>query len=83
MAGALVYAPLSILISGFPVTFVPGPIGLILNLICPFINGFGVEPTYFPRRQTGFQRTVVSRPTKSYFVDLVPNRRAEAVAAHR
>jgi uncharacterized protein YybS (DUF2232 family) len=40
--GSLVLVPLSMLCSGFLVQFVRGNVGLILNLICLFVNGFGV-----------------------------------------
>ena len=42
VAGVLV--PLSVLGCGFVTTYVPGKIGLALNLICLFVNGFGVKP---------------------------------------
>jgi len=42
LAGALVFAPLSVLASGLLVRYVSGKLGLFLNLICLFINGVGV-----------------------------------------
>jgi MFS family permease len=42
--GALVLCPLSIAASGLLTTFVDGPIGLALNLLCLFSNGAGVCP---------------------------------------
>jgi hypothetical protein len=41
--GALVIAPLSVLLSGLFVTYVPGKLGIALNLLCMFLNGFGVS----------------------------------------
>jgi len=40
--GALFLVPLSVIFSGLLVQFVPGKIGSILNLVCLFVNGFGV-----------------------------------------
>jgi uncharacterized iron-regulated membrane protein len=42
--GALVLCPLAILASGLLTTFVGGPIGLGLNLLCLLSNGAGVCP---------------------------------------
>ena len=39
--GALVIAPLSVLLSGLFITYVPGRLGVILNLLCLFLNGIG------------------------------------------
>ena len=45
--GAGVMVPLSALGCGFLITYVPGKIGLGLNLICLFINGLGVKSLFF------------------------------------
>jgi hypothetical protein len=41
--GALILVPLSILISGLLTEYVPGTLGLMLNLVCLFFNGLGVS----------------------------------------
>jgi MFS family permease len=45
MSGALFLVPLSVLCSGLLTQFVDGKIGLILNLMCLFMNGVGVGVT--------------------------------------
>lgn len=37
--GGLLLVPLSVMISGLPMEFVPGRTGLLINLICLFANG--------------------------------------------
>ena len=41
LLGALI-VPLSVLASGLLTEYVPGTLGLTLNLVCLFMNGFGV-----------------------------------------
>ncbi|KAJ6540049.1 hypothetical protein DFH09DRAFT_1323305 [Mycena vulgaris] len=65
--GALLLVPTSILASGLITTFVPGRLGLVLNLICFFVNGVGVD-------------TVLS-PNSAYCVDVLHSRSAEVMAA--
>ncbi|KAF8845941.1 MFS general substrate transporter [Paxillus ammoniavirescens] len=65
--GALVLCPLAILASGLLTTFVDGPIGLGLNLLCLFSNGAGVD--------------FVLNPVISYSVDLSQSQSAELMAA--
>jgi MFS family permease len=43
LGGAVFFVPLSVLLSGVFVTYVPGTTGLVLNLICFFFNGLGVR----------------------------------------
>lgn len=43
MSGALFLVPLSILCAGIVTEYVDGPLGLILNLVCLFVNGVGVR----------------------------------------
>ena len=43
LPGALTLVPLSVLISGLLTEYVPGTLGLVLNLICLFVSGFGVK----------------------------------------
>lgn len=45
--GGISLVPLSILASGITTTFVPGRLGLVLNLICFFVNGVGVRVISF------------------------------------
>jgi len=65
--GALVLCPLAILASGLLTTFVGGPIGLGLNLLCLLSNGAGVD--------------FVLNPVISYSVDLSQSQSAEFMAA--
>ncbi|KAJ7669655.1 MFS general substrate transporter [Mycena rosella] len=65
--GAATLVPLSILASGFITTYIPGRLGLILNLCCFFVNGVGVD-------------TVLS-PGSAYCVDVMHSRSAEIMAA--
>jgi hypothetical protein len=39
----LVITPLSVLFSGLFVAYVPGKLGLALNLVCLFLNGIGAS----------------------------------------
>jgi hypothetical protein len=59
--------PLSVGASGLITTYVGGPIGLSLNLLCLFVNGMGVD--------------FVLSPIASYNVDIMHSRSAEATAA--
>lgn len=43
LSGALVIIPLSMVLSGIVTEYIDGPIGLTLNLVCFFLNGFGVR----------------------------------------
>jgi len=66
--GALFLVPVSTLASGLLTRYVPGKLGLVLNLFCLFINGIGVD--------------MVLSPSAAYFVDLMHSRSAEAMAAN-
>ncbi|KJA19693.1 hypothetical protein HYPSUDRAFT_44074 [Hypholoma sublateritium FD-334 SS-4] len=66
--GALFLVPMTILGSGIITHYVDGKIGLILNLICIFLNGIGVD--------------FVLSPSAAYVVDLMHGRSAEAMAAN-
>jgi hypothetical protein len=59
--------PLSIGASGLITTYIGGPIGLALNILCIYANGVGVES--------------VLNPINSYNVDMMHSRSAEATAA--
>ncbi|KAJ3559336.1 hypothetical protein NP233_g11287 [Leucocoprinus birnbaumii] len=65
---ALVLVPLSVFLSGILTRYVSGTKGLVLNLICPFINGVGVD--------------LVLSPSAAYIVDILRSRSAEAMAAN-
>ncbi|KAJ7034476.1 MFS general substrate transporter [Mycena alexandri] len=65
--GAATIVPLSILASGIITTFVPGRVGLILNLFCFLFNGIGVD--------------LVLSPGSAYCVDVMHSRSAEVMAA--
>lgn len=43
LSGALFLVPLSVLAFGLTTQFVPGPLGLVINLLCLFVNGVGVR----------------------------------------
>jgi hypothetical protein len=43
--GGLIMVPLSIGASGLITTYIGGPIGLALNILCIYANGVGVSPT--------------------------------------
>jgi len=57
-----------VLISGLLTEYVPGTLGLVLNLVCLFANGLGVD--------------IVLSPSIAYLVDLMHSRSAEATAAN-
>ncbi|KAG2128833.1 major facilitator superfamily domain-containing protein [Suillus cothurnatus] len=65
--GGLIMVPLSIGASGLITTYIGGPIGLALNILCIYANGVGVES--------------VLNPINSYNVDMMHSRSAEATAA--
>ncbi|KIK41378.1 hypothetical protein CY34DRAFT_806099 [Suillus luteus UH-Slu-Lm8-n1] len=66
--GGLFMVPLSIGVSGLLTAYVGGPIGLLLNLLCLFVNGMGV--------------IFVLNPIGSYNVDVVHTQSAEITAAN-
>ena len=43
LPGALVLVPLSVLLSGLLTGYLPGTLGLVLNLLCLFVNELGVK----------------------------------------
>jgi hypothetical protein len=45
--GGLIMVPLSVGASGLIMTYVGGPIGLSLNLLCLFLNGVGVSSSSY------------------------------------
>ncbi|KAG2073412.1 hypothetical protein BDR04DRAFT_1152182 [Suillus decipiens] len=65
--GGLVMVPLSIGASGLITTYIGGPVGLCLNLLCLYTNGMGVD--------------FVFNPIGSYNVDVARSRSAETTAA--
>ncbi|KAG2108051.1 major facilitator superfamily domain-containing protein [Suillus discolor] len=65
--GGLFIVPLSIGASGLITTYIGGPVGLTLNILCLYANGVGVDS--------------VLNPISSYNVDVVHSRSAEATAA--
>jgi hypothetical protein len=66
---SLFLVPLSILFSGLITRYIDGRLGLVLNLVCLFANGIGVD--------------FVLSPMAAYVVDLLHNRSAEAMAANK
>ncbi|KAJ8093432.1 hypothetical protein PM082_020289 [Marasmius tenuissimus] len=67
LLGAALCVPLSVLGVGIITKYVPGTVGLTLNMICFFFNGFGVD--------------MVLSPSSAYIVDIMHSRSAESVAA--
>ncbi|EPQ50676.1 MFS general substrate transporter [Gloeophyllum trabeum ATCC 11539] len=65
--GALVLVPVSILLSGLVTQFVDGTPGIVLNLICLFVNGIGID--------------IVLSPSNAYYVDVLHRQSAEVIAA--
>lgn len=59
--------PLSVCLSGLITMNIAGPLGLVLNLLCFFMNGIGME--------------FVLTPIGSYNVDVLQSRSAEVIAA--
>lgn len=66
LSGALILGPLSVLVFGLTTQFISGRVGLIINLVCLFINGVGID--------------VVLSPSGTYTVDILRDRSAEVVA---
>ncbi|KAF9239076.1 major facilitator superfamily domain-containing protein [Melanogaster broomeanus] len=59
--------PLSVTLAGLATTYIDGPIGLTINLVCLFTNGIGVD--------------AVITPIGAYNIDIVHSRSAEVMAA--
>jgi len=68
LGGALVLVPLTMILSGIITEYVEGPIGLVLDLACFFLNGFGLQ--------------MVLGPAAAYLVDVLHSRSTEAVAVN-
>ncbi|EMD34241.1 hypothetical protein CERSUDRAFT_117129 [Gelatoporia subvermispora B] len=64
-----ILVPLSILCSGLTTQFIPGRLGIILNVLCLLMNGIGVD--------------LVLAPISAYIVDILHSKSAEAMAAHK
>lgn len=65
--GAILPVPLSVLFSGLITKYIGGPLGLVLNLLCFFMNGIGVD--------------MCLAPLSAYTVDILHDRSAEVLAA--
>ncbi|KAL7282885.1 hypothetical protein ACG7TL_002300 [Trametes sanguinea] len=65
--GAGLLVPMSVLLSGLTTQFIPGTLGIVLNLVWLFMNGIGVD--------------VVLSPSSAYYVDILHSRSAETMAA--
>ncbi|EIW61021.1 MFS general substrate transporter [Trametes versicolor FP-101664 SS1] len=65
--GAGLFVPMSVLLSGLTTQFVPGTLGIVLNLVWLFMNGIGVD--------------IVLSPSSAYYVDILHSRSAETMAA--
>ncbi|OCH87265.1 MFS general substrate transporter [Obba rivulosa] len=66
---AFLLVPMSILLCGLTTQFIPGRLGIVLNVLCLFMNGIGVD--------------LVLAPISAYVVDILHSRSAEAMAAHK
>ncbi|KAF9259052.1 MFS general substrate transporter [Marasmius fiardii PR-910] len=69
LLGAGLVAPLSVLGVGVVTHYVQGPLGLILSVICLFLNGSGLD--------------MVFGPSAAYVVDITLSRSAESMASYR
>ncbi|KAF8127199.1 major facilitator superfamily domain-containing protein [Boletus edulis] len=65
--GQLVLIPISVTLVGLVTTYVDGTIGLVINFICLFTNGVGVNMSL--------------TPMGAYTIDIMPSRSAEVMAA--
>ncbi|KAM5536391.1 hypothetical protein V8D89_009930 [Ganoderma adspersum] len=65
--GAAFCVPVSTLAAGLTMKYVPGLSGIAIMLVCLFLNGVGVD--------------IVLTPSASYYVDILHDRSAEAMAA--
>ncbi|KAI0746709.1 MFS general substrate transporter [Daedaleopsis nitida] len=65
--GAGLMVPMSVLLSGLTIKYVPGLPGIILNLMWLFMNGVGVD--------------IVLTPASAYYVDILHSKSAEIMAA--
>ncbi|KIJ29137.1 hypothetical protein M422DRAFT_269567 [Sphaerobolus stellatus SS14] len=66
LPGAMFLVPLSVLMYGITIQFIPGKIGLIICFMCLFANGIGV--------------VMVCGPTGTYAVDILHTQSAEVIA---
>ncbi|KAF7321557.1 MFS general substrate transporter [Mycena kentingensis (nom. inval.)] len=66
LVGGAILVPLSVILCGLFTTYIPGSLGLTLNLISFFCNGVGVD--------------LVLSPCAAYLVDVVHSRSAEVIA---
>jgi hypothetical protein len=67
LLGAATFVPLSIVFCGLITHFIPGPLGLALNLFCFFFNGLGVD--------------LVLSPSSAYNVDVMHSQSSQMLAA--
>ncbi|KAK0186140.1 MFS general substrate transporter [Armillaria mellea] len=67
LIGTLIPVPLSVLLSGLITRYIDGTLGLVLNLVCFFVNGVGVD--------------MALTPATAYAVDVMHSRSAEIMAA--
>ncbi|KDQ59898.1 hypothetical protein JAAARDRAFT_126502 [Jaapia argillacea MUCL 33604] len=67
LSGGLILVPMSILLSGLVTQFIEGRLGLILNLVCLFVNGIGID--------------FVLSPSSAYYIDVMHSQSAQVMAA--
>lgn len=85
-----IFLPITIILSGVITKYVPGPVGLVGNLVCLFFTGVAVSqsdsislplcshPTYF--FLNFIQVDIVLTPCGAYVVDILHSRSAESAA---
>ncbi|KAI0782099.1 major facilitator superfamily domain-containing protein [Abortiporus biennis] len=66
--GALIFVPFSLLGFGIVTTYVDGPVGITLDLICLFLHGIGID--------------LVLSPSAAYNTDILHSQSAEAAATN-
>lgn len=81
-----VLAPLSVIFAGVVTQYVKGTTGIVLTLICFFVNGVGVSKStlyIYPALTWCFvtQINSIFTVTSAYAVDAYQSRSAEAIAA--
>ncbi len=87
--GAVFLVPMSVLCSGIFTRYVPGTLGIVLNLVCLFANGIGVRRmnclglVYIELEADSDQVDFVLSPSAAYNVDVVHSRSAEIMAANK
>lgn len=92
MFGIALMVPFSVLLSGFITRYVPGNLGIVLNLACLFVNGLGVSVLASKHNGGGWMLTRINitdqvdfvlGPSAAYNVDIMHSKSAEIMAANK